>query len=151
MILTTHALVGAAIGKNINNPLIIVPVSFASHYILDFFRHGDYLDDNSKFKEAAWKVALDLMIGFLIIFIYFIFSHPSLNTMTNILIGTFFSLLPDLLTLLYWNVKIRFLKKLYDLHVWIHDYFYPESLNWSLRNSLNDILISFLAIILLFI
>ena len=151
MILTTHALVGAAIGKNINNPLIIVPLSLASHYILDFFRHGDYLDDNSKFREVAWKVAFDLSIGLVIILGYLFFSHSSFKTMTNILIGTFFSLLPDLFTLLYWNVKIGFLKKLYDFHNWIHDYFYPKPLIWSLRNAINDILFSSLAIILLLI
>ncbi|HEX7586122.1 MAG TPA: hypothetical protein VF390_00580 [Patescibacteria group bacterium] len=151
MILTTHALVGAALGKNINNPLVIIPVSLVVHYALDSFRHGDYIDKNSKLKGNAWKVALDLFIGFFIILIYVYFSNSALPEIKNILIGSFFSMFPDLLTFLYWKTNLKILKTLYDFHKRVHKYFHPEEIKFSLKNALNDILVSLLAILFIFL
>jgi hypothetical protein len=69
----------------------------------------------------------------------------------NIALGVFFSIFPDFLTLLYWNVHFDLLKKAYLFHEWIHSLFSSGDLPWNLRNALNDILISLLAIIFLFI
>jgi hypothetical protein len=151
MLLATHALVGATIGKNISNPLVIIPVSLVAHYALDSFRHGDYIDENSKMKGNGWKVTLDLFFGFFIIFIYIYFSNSGLPEIKNILTGTFFSLFPDLLTFLYWKTNLKMLKSLYDFHNRVHKYFHPEEIKFSLKNSLNDILFSAIAIIFLLI
>ncbi len=150
MILITHALVGAALGKQIRNPFIIAPLAIALHYCLDTFRHGEYLNRRSTFKNTAWKVALDLFAGLAIIIVYLKFSHASIETAKNIFTGTFFSLLPDLLTVLYWKLNFNFLKKIYDFHGWVHPY--PKGdkrYDWNLRNNLNDIIFSIIAIIIL--
>ena len=70
----------------------------------------------------------------------------------NMLLGAFFSMFPDFLTLLYWKGGLKFLKKPFDFHAWVHPYppFAPER-EWNLKNALNDIIISILAIILLII
>ena len=151
MLLVTHALIGAAIGKNINNPLIIIPVSLASHYVLDMFRHGDYIDKNLNLKGNDWKVSLDLFSAFLAIFLLVYFKNFSQAEIKNILIGAFFSLLPDSFTFLYWKFKLKILKALYELHTWVHEYFNPEEIEFSLKNSLNDILFSAIAIVFLLI
>ena len=73
MILVTHALVGAAIGSKINNPWIIIPVVLAVHYLMDGFRHGEYIDDRKdNVKNTWWKISIDLSFGLLIIFSFFL-------------------------------------------------------------------------------
>ncbi len=152
MILITHALVGAALGKQIGNPLIVAPLAIALHFCLDTFRHGEYLNQQSTFKNTTWKVALDLFSGLIMVILYLKFSHSSIETIQNVFIGTFFSLLPDLTTVLYWKFHANFLKKIYAFHEWVHPY--PKGdkrYNWNLRNNLNDIIFSLIAIsILLF-
>lgn len=139
MILATHALVGAAIGKNIGNPLVIIPVSLAAHYTLDTIRHGDYIENASDLKKNSWKVFLDLLIGFSIIFSIIYIKDFNQAEVKNILLGMFFSLLPDLLTFLFWKSSLRILGVPYRFHVWIHEYFQPEETNFSVKNALNDI------------
>ncbi|PJA86922.1 MAG: hypothetical protein CO141_02165 [Candidatus Moranbacteria bacterium CG_4_9_14_3_um_filter_42_9] len=151
MILVTHALVGAVIGKNINNPLIIIPLSLVTHYALDSQRHGEYLDKTSKFGNTWWKIALDISAGFLFILSFITIKDFDLLRIRNILIGSFSSLFPDFLTLLFWIYPAGFLKKLHSFHEWVHRYFFSEELKWSLKNALNDILVSLLAIIFLFL
>ncbi len=150
MILITHALVGAALGKQIRNPFIVAPLAIALHYCLDTFRHGEYLNRTTKFKTAAWRVALDLFSALLIIFIYLKFSHAAFGTIRNVLVGSFFSMFPDLLTLLYWRLNFSFLEKIFHFHEWVHPY--PKGdqrYAWNLRNNLNDIIFSLIAIIIL--
>jgi len=157
MILTTHALTGAVIGKNINNPWIIILASFAVHYFLDSFRHGEYFDDRiAKVKDTWWKVALDLFIGFSIIFLFICFRNLDLLEIRNVLIGTFFSILPDFITLMHWAFKQnKILAKIKAFHSWAHRYSkfpkYSEERKWTFRNAANDILISAAAILLLII
>lgn len=151
MILVTHALVGAAIGKNINNPLIIIPLSLAAHYALDSQRHGEYLDKTSTFKNTWWKISLDLLAGLLIVLLFISIKDLNLLRIRNILIGSFSSMFPDFLTLLFWIYPFGFLKKLHSFHEWVHRYFFSDELKWSFKNASNDILISLVALLFLFI
>ena len=149
MILATHALVGATIGKNISNPLIIIPVSLATHYALDALRHGEYLDKNSTLRNTWWRVALDLFTGILIMLLCILIKGFDLPIIRNIFIGSFSSMFPDFLTLLFWIYPADFLKKLQSFHQWTHGYFSSDEVRWNLKNARNDILFFFLAIIIL--
>lgn len=155
MILATHALVGAAIGEYIDNPVLIVAGSLAMHYILDTLRHGEYLDtmeDKKAFKDGIWKVALDLFIGFLIIFMIIFWKKTDTLQIKNILLGSVASIFPDLLSFLYWMLRFNFLKKIYDFHNWLHGYSRDSRERvWNLRNAANDIIISLLSILLLLV
>jgi len=151
MILATHALIGAAIGKNINAPLVIIPLSLAVHYALDSLRHGEYLDKTSTFRNTWWKIALDFSSGISIIVLCISLKNFDLPKIRNIFIGSLSSMFPDFLTLLFWIYPAGFLKKLHSFHEWIHRYFFAGELRWNLKNARNDILISFLAIVLLFL
>jgi hypothetical protein len=150
MILATHALVGAAIGKTIHSPLLVIAVSLPIHFILDAFHHGEYLNKKSTISNTAWKVALDLLSGLTIIMAYIFYTHPDQTTIRNILLGSFSSMFPDLLTVLYWQGNWKFLKKIYTFHGWVHrlNPLYGEN-DWTLRNSTNDIIFSLSAILLL--
>lgn len=151
MILATHALTGAVIGKYTENIWLIIISAFALHYILDAFRHGEYLNRKSKMGEF-WKVAIDMLIGFTLVILMAKFQNLSNTVLTNMLLGAFFSLLPDFFTLLYWKGGIKLLKPLFEFHIWVHRYpiFSPER-EWALRNAVNDIIVSIIAIILLLI
>ena len=150
MILATHALTGAALGKYVGKTWILILLSIILHYALDTFRHGEYLDRHSKTKEAAWKVAIDAGAGAILIFIIFFSAKLSLPVLRNMLIGAFFSMLPDLLTFLYWKGGVKFLKKPFEFHAWVHPYPpFSKERDWNLRNARNDIIISAVAIILL--
>lgn len=157
MILTTHALVGAAIGKNIANPWLIIPIALAFHFILDSFLHGEYFDDRiATIKNTWWKVALDLSLGFFVIAIYLFSKNMSETAAFNIFLGTFFSMFPDSLTLLHWAFpKNKILKKIKPFHAFCHRYSrfpqYSPERQWILLNARNDILLSLLAIFFLFI
>lgn len=156
MILATHALVGAAIGKNINNPWMIIALSLAFHFIMDGFRHGEYFDDRiATLRTTWWKVALDLALGLLIIFSTIYWQKSSIIQTRNILLGAFTSMFPDLLTVLYWKFHFKFLEKIKKFHAIFHRYGrfpkYGKERQWTLRNAFNDLLFSLIAIILLFI
>jgi hypothetical protein len=156
MILATHALTGAVIGKNIESPVLIIILSLAIHFIMDGLRHGEYFDSRiATTKDTWWKVALDLSAGLLLILSAIFFQKINLTQTINVLLGTFFSMFPDLLTILYWKFHFPLLGKIKKFHALCHRYdkfpkYSPERL-WTFRNSLNDITISLLAIILLFI
>jgi len=150
MILTTHALVGAALGKHVSNPWLIFLIAIPLHFVLDHFRHGEYLNRKSTFANIWWKVVLDLIAGLAIVGGYIFWSHPVPLAARNILIGAFVSMFPDLLTVLYWKLHFNFLKIPFDFHERIHPY--PKGdqrYDWTLRNARNDILFSILALVLL--
>lgn len=152
MILTTHALIGAALGKYISNPWIITAVALPIHYILDVFRHGEYLGQQSKTKEVLGKVTLDILAGLSIITLYAIFFHPSIQVTKTIFLGAFISMFPDLITFLHWKLHVPYLGKIYQFHQWVHRF--PRGSKeriWNLRNATNDILFSIIAIVILFL
>ncbi|HLN18664.1 MAG TPA: hypothetical protein VK255_00655 [Patescibacteria group bacterium] len=159
MILPTHALVGAVIGENINSSWLVAILAVVVHFIMDAFRHGEYLYANSKkntFRNSWWKVILEVSSAVFLIFLLFYFKNPAPEIKKNIFIGALFSVLPDLVTFIYWlNNQFSgrtnyFLEKYYFFHSKIHRYprNAPERV-WNFRNARNDIIISALAIILL--
>ena len=151
MILTTHALVGAAVGKYVQNPIILTVILIPLHYFLDTFRHGEYLGQESKTKEVLSKVLTDLILGLSIITIYILILHPSTQTIHSILFGAFISMFPDFITFLHWKLHVPYLGKIYKFHQWVHKYARgSQERIWNLRNATNDILFSLIAIILLF-
>jgi hypothetical protein len=155
MILATHALTGAVIGKNIENPLVIIAFSLIVHFVMDGFRHGEYFDSRvATIKDTWWKIALDLFSGLAVIFSVIYFQKPSIIQAGNILLGAFSSMFPDLLTVFYWKFHFPLLGKIKKFHALSHRYGhfpkYSQERMWTLRNSVNDIIISLSAIILLF-
>lgn len=150
MILTTHILSGAVLGANVKNPYAVAGLAVALHFALDLLPHGDYLNKKSSLWEF-WKVALDLAIGFSIVAAIFLHQgFASTADLRNIIIGIFFSLLPDGTTFLYWRMGMKFLKPIKIFHEKLHRYpeFSPES-EFRLKNNLWDILISLISLITL--
>jgi hypothetical protein len=151
MILTTHALVGAALGKNLENPWLIVILCFVVHFALDTFRHGEYIDHREKLKNLSRNVAIDLFVGGSIIFFVLFFQDWGLSTLRNIFLGIIFCMLPDFLTLMHYKfISSKILRKIYRFHQRVHPYPHPsKQTQWNLRNATNDIFFSFIAILFL--
>lgn len=156
MILSTHALAGAAIGKSIENPVIIMILSLTVHFIMDGFRHGEYFDSRfATIKDTTWKIMFDLGVCSSILLLYFISFSPEKSTILAMLTGAFFSMLPDLLTVLHWKYpQNKPLEKIKAFHAFSHCYgkfppFSPERA-WTIRNFANDFLFSALAILFIF-
>lgn len=152
MILTTHILSGAALGANVQNPYAVAGLSIVLHFFLDLFPHGDYLNKKSRLREF-WKVAVDLAIGFsFVAAIIFIRGLPSNNGLNieNILIGIFFSLLPDFTTFLHNWLKMKFLTPVRTFHEGLHCYENGSpKREFRLKNNLLDVLISFVSLLIL--
>ena len=91
MILTTHALTGAVIGKNIDNPWVIIVLSIVVHFIMDTFRHGEYVEvfnKDTSIKNSGWKVIMDIAVGFsVVLYLFFHFQKLDSHQMINIFIG----------------------------------------------------------------
>lgn len=152
MILTTHALVGAAIGKSIDNPVLIVAISLPVHFLLDSIHHGEYLDKKSTLKKSYWRVVLDFFIGVSIVVAYILLAPPGdSREKMNIIIGSATSMFPDFLTFLYLVFPAGILKKIHSFHEWVHTLnpLFEVDIKWSLKNARNDILISLAALALL--
>jgi hypothetical protein len=155
MILVTHALTGAVIGKNIDNAPLIILTSLAAHFLMDHLRHGEYVEvfsESTSLKNSGWKVALDLSIALVSVFSIIWLKNTDPETTSNIALGVLFSILPDFVTGMYWKFRWPFLEKYYSFHSWMHKYpkFSPER-QWTLRNATNDIAFSIITIILLFL
>jgi hypothetical protein len=156
MILTTHELIGAAIGAKINSPWLVITFSLAMHFVLDTFRHGEYVesfDSKVAFKNTWRKVVLDFSAGAIVLIIYILIKKPNNLMIENIMLGAFFSIIPDFITFIYWKYRFAFLKKYYAFHSKFLHPFPPGAKEriWNLRNAANDIIISVLAIIILFV
>jgi hypothetical protein len=150
MILTTHALIGAAIGKNIDNPWLIILLAFSTHFFFDSFRHGEYIAKLEAKKDWA-KVFIDIIFGMSVVCLSLFWSGSNEKIIFNTLLGSFFGALPDLFIVLYQKFNFRLVKIFVDLGTWVHPYApgSPETL-WTLRNAVNDIIFSLIAIFLLF-
>lgn len=112
MIGLNHALTGAAIGIAVREPLLVVPLAFASHFALDviphFGGHQVYTWGNKHFTRIiiADGIACLSVIGLIIV------TNPALAL--PVLLGVFFAMLPDGLLVHYYTKK--------PLNNWFHNF-----------------------------
>lgn len=95
-----HALTGAAIGLALQNPLLVVPAAFASHFVLDSLPHFDhplYTFGN----KHAWKLyTIDGIIALTGVVLTMVYA-PTL--LLPIILGAIFAVLPDATLLHYYK------------------------------------------------
>ncbi|HSE29528.1 MAG TPA: hypothetical protein VLA77_03005 [Candidatus Saccharimonadales bacterium] len=112
MIGLNHALTGAAIGIAVREPLLVVPLAFASHFALDviphFGGHQIYTWGNKHFT----RIIIADGIACLSIISLIITLNPSLAL--PVLLGVFFAMLPDALLVHYYTKK--------PLNNWFHNF-----------------------------
>lgn len=113
MLETPHVAVGAAIASKIPNPLIAIPLAFASHFILDKVPHWNphIVTETKKFGQPTEKstniiivdCVLALMLGTAIAYK----ALPNTKMAISIMLCSFFSILPDLVEFPYFYFKRR--------------------------------------------
>ncbi len=131
LILSTHAVVGAAIASLIpNHPLAAFVAGVASHFVIDAFPHWDYRL-RSMFRGADKGVALAIDSGLAIdlaligldaflgiVLAVWLFSTPA--TIVTILLGALGGMLPDPLQFAHRLYPHEPLRSLQRFHSWIH-------------------------------
>lgn len=135
MVLTPHILIGALLAKLFPfNPWVILLI-IASHYLLDMLPHWEYPEVLFSMKKALSKIFLDLLIGFGLVFVSVDFSWW-------IMLGIFFSILPDLPILLFCFFRNnRFLKFYFKFNSAIH-FFHPSPVLIGILSQVIVVLIS---------
>lgn len=99
MLLLTHTIAGAVIGEKINNPLFVIIIALASHFLLDWIPHWSY-DVPNKFDPRELIKILPDIIPTCLVYLTFIFSYPGSWKMISL--GVTFAILPDFLTLTHY-------------------------------------------------
>lgn len=135
MILSTHAIAGAAIATLLpNNPGLAFLAGFISHFLLDAIPHWEYnlssatedkkhplnstISFNKEFAIDLVKTGSDFTLG---IFISLLFFSNSLWPVSwTILWGAIGGVAPDFLQLVYWKLRVPPLTWLQRFHIWIH-------------------------------
>lgn len=135
MILATHAITGAAVGRMSSNPLVAFVLGFLSHFVLDAIPHWQYelisktqssnpLEEDMaldrRFVRDFALLSFDCLSGILFSLLIFQgasgFSNPSLT----IFFGSLGGVLPDALQFAFWKIRREPLTTFQKFHEWIH-------------------------------
>jgi hypothetical protein len=132
MVLTPHAVVGAAIASAFGlSPGASLLTGFLSHFLLDRFPHWDYELTSAKLDEinplnndlplnrealGDWvKIGMDLLLGLILALIFFT-SNGQNTGVTSLLAGALGGILPDGLQFLYMKFRREPLISFYRFH-----------------------------------
>jgi hypothetical protein len=119
-----HAFTGAAIGLAIQNPLLVIPLAFASHFVLDALPHFDHPFYSFGHKHA-WKLyTIDAVIAITgVVLVLLVAPHLLLP----VIFGACFAVLPDA-TLIHYYLKNKPNHWFHNFHLGIQWYEKPPGL-----------------------
>ncbi|MFH1129139.1 MAG: hypothetical protein V1686_00160 [Patescibacteria group bacterium] len=117
MVLLPHIIVGAVIGSKIDSFGLVALLAIIFHFILDQIPHWDYLtyQDAVDFKKnkkikIILKTSIDVIAG-LIVFFVCVFNHQlDFRQIMLVVVGIFFSVLPDFI----WGLSMIFNNKIFS-------------------------------------
>src|SRR6266550_4061628 len=112
MILSTHAIVGAAIASFLpSHPTTAFVLGFGSHFVLDAIPHWDY---------PISSASVNPKIGAPVTFDRALLLFASSEGLWSILLGAFGAMLPDPLHTIHAHFPHEPLRSLQRFHRWIH-------------------------------
>lgn len=120
MLETPHALLGAAIAVKTGNPLLAIPLAFASHFILEKVPHwnphlNNEIKKHSKItRQSTIIVIVDATCALVSGSAIALSFLPDWKMVLTVLFSSFFAVLPDLIEAPYFFLKKRnspFIKK----------------------------------------
>lgn len=122
MVLTPHMLIGAAIGSQSKSIFWAFCFGLISHYILDAMPHWEYLRHLKQIKKPKnlLKILIDFFIGLFIVFLFIGLDFNS-NKLILIFTGIIAAILPDILQVIIYFLKLKYLNFLSILHDKIHN------------------------------
>jgi hypothetical protein len=105
MLTTPHAAAGVAIGAIIGNPVLVIPVALASHFVLDSIPHWqETLAPYTPNKKTYVRVPLDIVLA---LGITVLAAHWQPQLAAAIWTGAVFANVPDLDTIVVVMPKLR--------------------------------------------
>lgn len=113
MLETPHVAVGAAIATKIPNPLLAVPLAFASHFVMEMVPHWNphIRTETLKFghptKRSTTIIVIDASLALLLGSAVAYQSLPNTGHAITIVAASFASVLPDLAEAPYFFLKKR--------------------------------------------
>lgn len=136
MVLTTHAITGAAIASIIpTHPVLGFVLGFGSHFVLDSIPHWDYkllssskdeknpmnndMIINKNFVYDLFKIGFDVSLGFILAYLFFGVSMSN-DFLVALSAGAVGGVLPDALQFVYFKFRREPIYTLQKFHVWIH-------------------------------
>lgn len=134
-----HILLGMVIGLEFKSAWLIIPIAFLSHFLLDYIPHWDGFFDKEYFnKTGVAKInkidviirTIDFVFIVLItISFYYMYIIPgSTINKTNLILGAFMALLPDLVKLGYFTKLNK--KSTYNKYLKFHSRI-QKDVNWK--------------------
>ncbi len=125
MLLATHAITGAIVGRASPDPVVAFVIGFISHFLLDMIPHGDAglnkdYRNNQKIRRAVAYVTMDAVLT--VYLILGIRQAHQFDDGANVSAGIAGGLLPDFLIGLYYVLKPQWLEKFHDLHFFFHNF-----------------------------
>ncbi len=136
MILTTHAIVGAAAGRLFSDPFVAFSAGFASHFIIDAIPHWAYnlksrarnekepLNDDieigKKFVGDLARIGLDFIVGIFAAIFIFQGEDGFMSLSVNLLSGVAGGIIPDFMQFLYFKIRQEPFIAVQKLHIYVH-------------------------------
>ncbi len=126
MLITPHAVTGAAIGVRLKHPLKVIPVAMASHFLLDTIPHWQETLYPYRPHITTWiRVPIDLLLAVLgVAWIARRGKRHGRGLATAAVVGALAGTLPDLDALACANpllLRNGFLKRYFSWHCGIQD------------------------------
>jgi len=116
MLVAPHIATGVTLGIVLGEPLLVVPVAVASHFLLDSVPHWQ---ETMAPYRPTWKtylrIPLDIGLGLVIIFLA-LYLQPERGL--SVVLGAIFASAPDLdvVTILFPRLKTELVAKYWDWH-----------------------------------
>jgi hypothetical protein len=127
MLLTPHAMVGAAIGVRLKHPLKVIPVAILSHFVLDTVPHWQETLSPYRPNPATWiRLPLDalLALGGVAWIVHKSKRHGGKALAASAIVGAVAGVVPDVDALACANpllLKHGFLSRYFFWHCGIQD------------------------------
>ncbi|HRY60056.1 MAG TPA: hypothetical protein P5096_01615 [Patescibacteria group bacterium] len=114
MVISSHFIAGAALGKATGNPILAVVFGFVLHFVMDLVPHWNYGYKHLKKVKTLLLVLMDPLLAFALYLTIGLIRGYSASTWLVTFLGGFFCALPDLIEFFIrvFNIKplIFFLK-----------------------------------------
>ncbi|MDD5731335.1 MAG: hypothetical protein PHU42_00335 [Patescibacteria group bacterium] len=120
MVISSHFLAGAAIGKATGNPILAVVFGFALHFIMDLVPHWNYGYKHLKKIKTLILVLLDPFLAFALFVTIGILRGYNSATWIAAFLGGAACALPDLIELIIRILKIKPLSFFLKFHRNVH-------------------------------
>lgn len=116
MLITPHALTGAAVGTLVTNPLLVIPLAICSHFILDSVPHWqETLAPYTPTKKTYIRIPIDVALTVTLVWVAVQWQPDHTAPM---LLGAVTANMPDLdvMTIVIPKLRRNLIAKYWDWH-----------------------------------